>query len=302
MNTVLILNNVFKECGCHSYGERINSLLQKSVNYKFLYLEADSLEIVLKTIEDNDVKICLFNYHADTMFWLDLSKIKCPTIAIPHEFSHNGFDHVISLITKEQESDSLSHISRPLFEYEGKSEKNDIITIGSCGFGFSNKNFDKLCEIVNYYYDEAVINLHITDCWVTKRFKQAETIKAHCLTKITKPKIILNVTTDYISDEKLLDFLNKNDINIFLYDLQPERGQASILDYAISAGKPIGLSNSYMFHHLGEFYDNMNLSKVSIEKIISNGNSDIKTLQKRWSNENFVKDVEKIINKLLKDL
>jgi len=299
MDTVLILNNTFKECGCHSYGERINELLQKSEKYNFIYLEADSLEQVLESIKKNNVKICLINYHADTMFWLDLSKIKCPKIAIPHEFPHSGFDHVVSLITKEQESDTVSHISRPLLEYPINHKKNDVITIGSCGFGFSNKNFDKLCEIVNYCYDEAVINLHITDCWSTKRYKQAEMLKSHCMAKITKPKITLNVTTEYVSDEELVTFLSKNDINIFLYDLQPERGQASILDYAISAGRPIGLSNSYMFHHLGEFYDNMNLSKNSIEKIIVNGNSDILKLQEKWSNKNFIKDIENIIQKCL---
>ena len=124
-------------------------------------------------------------------------------------------------------------------------------------------------------------------------------LKTICMSKITKPKISLNVTTDYISDEELVTFLSKNDINVFLYDLQPERGQASILDYAISAGRPIGLSNSFMFHHLGEFYDKMNLSKNSIEKIISYGNADILKLQERWSNKNFVKDIENIVEKCL---
>ena len=303
MRNVLIFNNTLKECGCHSYGERISQILSKSTKYNFLYFEVSSQKEVDDHILSNNPICCIVNYHADSMGWLELHKIKCPKIGIPHEFQpHKDFDHIISLITKEVESEKLSHISRPLFEYEPKKTIcNDVITIGSCGFGFSNKNFEKLCEIVNYYYDEAIINLHITDCWATKHIKQAELLKKFCQSKITKQKIKLNVTTEYISDIELLDFLNKNDINIFLYDRQPERGQASILDYAISAKKPIGLSNSFMFHHLGEFYERMNLSNNSIENIIKYGIKDIEVLNERWSHKNFINDIEKIVEKLQKN-
>lgn len=56
----------------------------------------------------------------------------------------------------------------------------------------------------------------------------------------------LIITKEFISDQELLEFLADNTINIFMYDPLPQRGCTNVLDYALSVGKPIDISDSNM--------------------------------------------------------
>lgn len=53
-----------------------------------------------------------------------------------------------------------------------------------------------------------------------------------------------------MSNDEILDFLNKNTVNIFLYDNMPGRGLSSTIDYAVSVDTPLIVNNSNMFRHL----------------------------------------------------
>ena len=43
-----------------------------------------------------------------------------------------------------------------------------------------------------------------------------EMIRSECERQVTKPGIKLTITTDFQDDEAILDFLARNDLNVFL--------------------------------------------------------------------------------------
>jgi hypothetical protein len=57
-------------------------------------------------------------------------------------------------------------------------------------------------------------------------------------------------------------------MNIFLYDDMHGRGISSALDYAVSAKKPIGISNSHMFRHI--YSDKICLYRTPISECMKN--------------------------------
>jgi hypothetical protein len=98
-----------------------------------------------------------------------------------------------------------------------------------------------------------------------------------------------------MDDTQLLDWLNSNTINIFLYDTMFGRGCASTIDYALSVQRPIGISDSYMFRHI--YSDDICVYKTPIKDIIENGLHYLEHYKTKWSNANLIKQLELYIFK-----
>lgn len=252
---ILFINNNKAQCGVYDYGLRAFNILTKA--FDITYIEAS---VGFEYIPGYD--IYLYNYHYATMPFLTddlLRKFPVKSVIIFHE-AH----------LKISPNEILTTNIRPLIDCELPMIKNNIPTIGSFGFGFPDKNFSKIAEEVASQYETAIIRLNIPfaefgdkDGYLAKR----EAEKVRNILKGTKIEVQIN--HNYLNQTELLDFLNSNDVNLFLYSPSHGRGLASATDYALSVKKPIGVSNSEMFRHLPLeiCIDNTPIKELSIEPL-----------------------------------
>jgi len=303
MKKIILLNHKEKKCGVYQYGLRTGNIITNSKNYNILYREINSKEGFDFLIKEENPDGLIYNYNPMTMLWLDNNLISSlPVIkhyGISHECLNINFNYHISQDPNTPLQENVFPMLRPLFKFEKEEyKKNEIPVIGSFGFGFENKGFDRLCEYVNSQFDEAIIRLNITFAYFGDQDgNRARNVANMCRSKITKENIKLEISHDFLDNEQILDFLSDNSINVFLYDYMGGRGNSSVLDYALSVKRPIAISNSYMFRHVPE--TNIQVESISVKDIMDNGCEILDKYKNAWSHENFINAYENILNKTL---
>lgn len=310
MNRILIINHFVENCGVYQYGKRFSSILTKSKKYDFIYLELKSKEELIANINKYNPFVIIYNHLNITMPWLDSKiieeirglNIKQGTIVHNKHYS-TFFDFYLHQDPNYERCTNNWNILRPLFNYENKvAKEDDIVRIGSFGFGFRSKSYPDICRLVNSQaqdFNSIQLNLHLTKSFFCDNSKEIHSIVQECRNNITSNNIELNISSDFISDQEMLDFLAKNDINIFLYQKYHEyNGISSVIDYALSVKKPIGICQSNMFSHIWKSKPSILLEDNSIKNIINNGIKPLEFYHKAWSQDNFIDHIESIIKEL----
>lgn len=298
---VLFVNSINENCGVYQYGKRTFGILQKSIKYNFSYIEVSGKEDFDAYIKCFSPKGIIYNYHPSTMPWvtnellISLAGIK--SYGIYHEGgSLTVFDFDILSDSTAPDEDSCFSVPRPLLEGVKTIDYGEpqIPIIGSFGFGFYNKGFERLVKRVNDEFERSTIRLNIPFAhYGDADGAIAKNISEKCVNLIDDHRTNLIITHNFMKDSVLLNFLASNTINCFLYDLMPGRGLSSALDYALSVDVPIAISDSMMFRHI----DNplVSVANNSIKQIIARGTSPLKEYKEKWSNKNFLLKYESIL-------
>jgi hypothetical protein len=288
---ILFLNHTKIQCGVYQYGLRLFDALKDMKDIQHRYIEVGEYSDYISTIANNsDASAIIYNYHASTMPWLNAKTIqtKICNIGIPHESSHGFFNVICEIDPTQQSYGKIYSIPRPKFttlleNYTPSTtaildfinyKLDDCDTFGSFGFGFANKGFDKIVQMVNSQYDKALIKLVIPkpDFSGENYDIQYQSIIDRCTQLNVKPGIKLMISCDFFTNDDVLYFLKSNTMNIFLYDEMKGRSISSVIDYAVSVRTPFGISNSCMFRHI--YSDNICLYKTRICDCIANYNID----------------------------
>jgi len=314
---VLFLNHKIQSCGVYQYGLRLFNILKKSYTYTYVYKEIDNYTEYIDIIHKIKPKMILYNYHGSTMSWLNNNNIfkNTKNIGIPHESNGHMFDLILSIDPNELETNNFFNIPRPIYENVDKlldnykitnkkieefinyTEGENVPIFGSFGFGFTNKGFDKIIQIVNDNYDAAIIKLVITFAhFDPNRDANINHVLQTCNSIIRKPNIKLMILNDFFTNEEVLLFLKSNTCNIFLYDTMNGRGTSSVIDYAISVNKPFVISDSFMFRHI--YSDDICVYKTNIRDAIENSKKMLPNLLKKYSNKILIDKIDNIINNL----
>ena len=314
---ILFLNHKIQACGVYQYGLRVANILKKSVKHNYIYIEIDDHYSYLNAITTYEPDLIIYNYHASTMSWLNSNNIQrnVKNIGIPHESSRQLFDHIFSIDPDEPEVNNVYNIPRPIYEkfediflnYEIQDDtiKNfinynngpDVPIFGSFGFGFQNKGFDKIIDIINKNYEKAIIKLIITNAhFSNNNAVDYKIITDLCKSENINPNIKLMICNKFFTNEEILLFLNSNTANIFLYDKMIGRGISSVIDYAISANKPFIISDSHMFRNI--YSDEICVYKTNIKNAIINSIKILPQIIDKYSNKNLIDKIDKIINKI----
>jgi hypothetical protein len=316
---ILLINHKIEKCGIYQYGKNISKILQNSPNNTYQYCEVGSYAEYKGFCETYNYDAVIYNYMGSTLPWLNSNTIqkKKPNFAIHHEGPLPAiFDHILSTDPNEDNG-----IIRPLFtfDFSGESGKGnggsgeelqfieyrntvtdktvteDIPIIGSFGFGFYRKGFEKIIESVNKEYTRAIIKLVVPEAHFNGGTYYHESIAAKCR-NLLKPGIELMITDQFFDTEQLLRFLNSNAINLFLYEHQTTIGISSAIDYALSVDTPLGITNVPMFRHIYR-------PEISIDYGIKNIIRDYKNEYKtKWTNEKLVEKMDSLLSKHLQHL
>lgn len=302
---VLLINSKISECGVHQYGKRISNILKTENRFNFFYFEIDSDEEYRTVISTVNPDYIIYNWHHSTMPWLSphdthQASKKTKQLFIFHELNLPDMfysDGYLMSDMSEDENNKRFSILRPIFETNLEKNKNDIITIGSFGFGFHNKGFDKICKLVDESFDEAIIRLHITNPFFGDYSgNTTNQIIDMCKSQIKNKKIKLEITTHFLDDVDILNFLNTNDLNVFLYDDMYGRGLSSVIDYAVSVNTPIAVNNSYMFRHIVKETPNISISNnLTLKDILDLGTENVNFYKNKWNHTNFKNNIYKIL-------
>lgn len=307
---ILFVNHKEPRCGIYQAGLGISNILRKSKKYKIEYIEVESLVEFQNYFNAIKPDAILYNYHPAPMPWINLEVIKyyenlVKSVVIQHEGFHNPnnttFQYYIFANAAMEISPDWKNVfvvGRPLRNYFGEYPINNIPTIGSFGFGFLNKTYEKIAKLVNYEFDNAIINLLITHA----KYGDDDGVAARqsvefCRNEITKPGIQLKVSHNFLPEQELLTFLASNDINVFLYEDMPGRGSASTIDWALSVKRPIAVNNTYMFKHLVT-EPSIFIEDNSLKTILNNGVKPLEKFYKLWSEESNIKHYDEIFDRV----
>ncbi len=305
---IFIINNTAQNCGVYQYGKRFGSILSKSKKYNFMYYEVNSKEEFIKLYKLHKPEGIIYNYVSETMPWLTGDLIhNCRNeavkqYAIVHNTHYHGFDYYLHQNPYHPHVDDRNFaLARPLFDYQFPKIKkdDDTLHIGTFGFGFKSKYIDQICKTVNEQITDrkVQINLHLTESHYYPNWDIIGAIKQDCFKQITNNNIKLNITHNFLNDEEILNFLYKNDLNIFLYENYGDRynGISSAIDYALSVKKPLAICESNMFSHIWDVQPSIRIENNSLINIINNGFDPLEDKYNSWTNENFINILENII-------
>lgn len=314
---VLFLNHKVVNCGVYQYGKRVYDIIKKSKNITYKYYEIESIDEYNNILRCNkDVKYIIYNYHQTTMNWLKNENINKTTtnIGIIHESPRHLFDIICDVDPDfcDDYEEKIYSLPRPIYEEIDKIllnykyqddefkrfieyKKNDTIVIGSFGFGFNNKGFDKIVSLINTNYTKAIIKYIIPVAhFDTGRELTVIECKKKCISLNTNTNIEILFYHQFITNEELLLFLKSNDVNIFLYDKMPGRSISSCIDYALSVKKPLVISDSDMFKNI--YNDIICVYKNDINTCISNSVDYCKQFLEKYSNQVLIDKFSQIIN------
>jgi len=313
---VLFLNHKIENCGVYQYGKRLFDIIKQDIQINYIYKEIDSYEEYCNILSEHlDIKAIIYNYHCATMYWLNPSNIQknVKNIGIPHETVRGVFDIICSIDPNKPESSNKYSLPRPIYEnieniietptendeidkFIKKYTDSDIPIFGSFGFGFDNKGFDKIVNMVNEQYDRAIIKLVIPIAHFDPDPHRINRMNELCMKTNKKPEIIVMISHMFFSNNDILKFLRSNTMNVFLYDTMHGRGISSTIDYALSVKKPLGISDSYMFRNI--YSDEICLYKNSIDFCINNSTKYCEQFLNEYSSKNMILKFNSILHKI----
>ena len=334
---ILFVSHKKAQCGVYEFGKNITDALQHSQHYRFIRVECSSLAELQTAIAENAPVGIIYNYHPSVLPWVatkispklyksNIASIPIPQIGIIHEITQHVADTATNY-KKKLLFGVASHLSNSLFDfYIGLDPtlllKNPLVyktgrlipsyqnnfpvpskpVIGSFGFGTPKKGFEKIMQLVQQEFDEAVIRFNIpaADFGDDKDGVKARGIAAKCKSLITKPGVQLIVTHDYMDNKTLLDFLAKNTVNVFLYehDMTSGKGLSSAVDNAMAVQRPVAISDSVTFRHVFDVDPSICIIKNNLKTIIQNGFAPLQKHYNEWNTENLLWDYERILDSI----
>lgn len=304
MKSCLLVNHKKEKCGVYQFGKLTYEALRGSKNYDFRYVEVESFSELLAHLEVIRPNIIIYNYHTLTQAWLNEDRIKrLSTETVQVAIGGHGCfaefpslrKHIIIDPTFE-ETDKEKKVGRLILDY---TPQFALIpnSVGSFGFGFMNKGWDRVVKAVNSEFDTGVLNLHIPFSDFCDQNGEGSKRIVQLIRGLLKPEIELNVSHAFMGTQELLDWLSRNSINIFAYDEMKGFGISSTIDLALSARRPIAISRSEMFRHIYHKKEIL-LDQNPIKKIIERGLEPLEEFYLKWSPENLVSSYERILDSL----
>jgi hypothetical protein len=205
------------------------------------------------------------------------------------------FDHVITPDPTCESNRNVWSTGRVVPYSADCACKNDPPVIGTFGFPSPWKNLSGVVEMLNDEYEQATFQINFAPASHQEGTGLQEYMR-QCvldLTKLSKPGVNVMFTEEYMTDDALVDWLSKNDLNVFM--ASEERGRITggallaSTDIAIAARKPILVSKTLEARHLE------GLTANSIHAAIAENGKEVRRLHAEWSPANFARQIDQYV-------
>jgi SAM-dependent methyltransferase len=334
-NTILFVSHKKAQCGVYEFGNTITDVLQNSKIFKFIRVECSSFLDLQTAISEYAPSCIVYNYYPSVLPWVatriapmlwksNISSIDIPQLGIIHEITQHIAD-TATVYRRKYLLSRASHLSNSLFDFYIAADPTLLLlnpfvyktgrlipsyqnsfsvppkpVIGSIGFATPQKGFEKVVQLVQREFDEAVIRFNIPAAdYGDKYCVNAKAIAEKCKDLITKQGIQLTVTHDYLDNKTMMDFLAKNTVNVFLYEDKTGRGLSSAVDNAIAVQRPVAVSDGVMFRHVFDVEPSVCVTKNNLKTIIQNGFAPLRKHYNEWNSENLLWEYERILNSVI---
>ncbi len=296
------------------FGFEIVSQLASSKRFNFVPVECESPSDLVSELTKHDPVAVVFNHDPGPMPWAPLAAAICcdvPTIAIVHNVTSEMADnwpesffdvlvaHDPDLKTKNP---LFMSAPRPIGDYAPVSHppQNGPIRVGSFGFADPTKHFDEVVSVAQQSFDHCVIRLHFPrGDFADPDGKVARSIIDQCKS-IVKPNASLEISSEFLTRNQLIEFLASNHINVLLYE--PNRGYGGISsapDWALASGRPLALRRGKMFRNFDKAAPSIFVDDLSLPEILQNGIAPLASFKRDWSIEKLVAAYEMAVDRAL---
>lgn len=315
-------------CGVGIRGKLTTDILTKYVSdkYNFIPIFVNTYYDVEKFIIEYQPKIIIYNYHSLAVPWMNDTTIRDKYSHIHHVMIHYdllqsdidnffidtakfvGFKHVITdnvaLINPKPDENNFFTVTRSVpFKDNIKideTREDSIPIIGFQGFGLGHKGTVRIAEKIQEEFDEAIFRLHMPmSFFCDPHGHQAQKRIMEICQCIRKPGIKIEISRDFLPEDKIIEWMNQNTINCYFFDYMEGAGIASSPDYAIAAMRPIAVNNSRMLINLHGLDPSIEIENNSLRDIIKNGVKPLLPIYDLYKQINVIRDYENICDRLL---
>jgi FkbM family methyltransferase len=306
----LFLNSTKGICSIHEVGLQCYDILSQSNDYQLEYSEEKG-----HVGGGQYYDFVVFNYHFVTNNWVTkdyLAKIAKTSFAIVTEIglkedivldTHSApriFDYYIALDPSIQERQGVLAFPRPLDLMPRVSNclKGGEVIVGSFGLATFGKHWELIVEEVNKEFDIAKIRFNIPFAtFVPDSEQRVEMIAGACKDRITKPGITLEITSNVMSRQELVDWCAENTINCFFYFRDHVcTGLAAVIDQAIASGRPLLVTKDKTFRHIHQYVPVY--PDIGIRDAILHTQRGVLEMRNAWHRQTFLSKFEEFLRNL----
>src|SRR5258705_8625563 len=228
---VLFVSYEEKQCGVYQYGKNLFEAISKSQKYQFHYAGVRDLEEIDSQVNNSNCEAIIYNYHPQTLTFINPRmprRYKHVNIALMHEMTQAEADkmpdaffqhYVMGDPTLVENNPAIFKTGRLITPYTNTKKVPETVTIGTFGFSVGSKGYQRLIDVVQNEFDEAIIRIHIpSNGIVDPDGSIAHRHIKKCQRRIKKPGIRIEASHEFLDRGAMLDFLAGNSVNAFLYD------------------------------------------------------------------------------------
>lgn len=310
--TVLFVTHPQRACGVHQFGRQILDVLAASRRYRFVPAEIATLEELDAARASVRPDAMIVNWHPITFPAVPPAAFKAtrlPIVALMHEITDDmvrdptalPFDRCIDHDPSGwRENPRFVRSCRPLPVYVNRFAPPPLPTIGTFGFAGPTKGLESLVLRVQEEFDECLIRMSLpfNAFGDTDGTKSRATARS-CRALLTKPGIRLEVSHEFRTLPRVLDFLARNSLNAFFYVEQQGRGISSAVDLAIAAGRPVAVRRTSMFRHVTAAVPSICVEERSLRDILAAGTAPLAPFHAAWTHDRIRADYEALLDEML---
>ena len=311
MKTVLFLNTEVPHCGVHQYGRTLFSILEKSINYRFVYREAGDFLDFRESVNAENPAATIFNWYPDIGGWqkdgpFDFSGKQ---LYIYHDWQvprESEWDAILFSDPTFVNHDNWHRIPRPIplltrgatVEDAPSPSAGPVIGV----HGFYGAYGEHVVKLVMENFAKARVRMHLPYAhYGDTKGETARMVAAKCLAMANEqPGIVLEISHHWMTMDQLLVWLSNNDINCYIRDTEtPWRGVSSALDAALGSYRPIAVNRCPGFRHVHHCKPSICIEDRTLSQILATGTDPLLPLFFQNRHPLLVETVEEILDRIL---
>lgn len=294
MKKGLFINQKKTQCSIYESGLMIYNTLKTNANF-----ELDYIETTHNFTTNEPYDFCVVNWHHITLSFnkaqanalpglkIGINLEVSPQNCIPYMPGDIFNAYMIIDPTKNRDR-NFYPFPRPLEIVPDLREllSENKMVVGAFGFcGNNDKRFDEIIEYFNASGEECIIRFNFPAAtYMPNNHNFIVTYAQGLRSKVRSKNIDLRITHDYMDKQELVRWCSEHAINAFPY-YRNIPGLAAVTDQAISAGRPIAISNCSTFRHMFQYISYF--PQQNYRELIASTPEGIKQMQEDWSAERF---------------